>query len=132
MQKRTINIFSLSERLYVALYSRRIHVVHWPFRNTVISLSYDYGSSQRHLVMFSNHAFFKKKKRKRNYLIWRNIPFEIRVRAGFSLAFPEVREIFGVRRIFVIYSNGQNSGASRGRYFTWNYKLSCTSAEIVR
>lgn len=59
----------------------------------------------------------QKKERKRNYPIWRNIPLEVRVRADFSPAFPEVREIFGVRQIFVIYSNGQNSGASRGAIF---------------
>lgn len=51
---------------------RRIHVVQLTLQKYGNNLSYDYGVfsafSQRHLVMLSNRAFFKKKEKKKKLL----------------------------------------------------------------
>jgi len=79
------------------------------FRSTVINLSYDYGvSSQIHLVIFTNCDFFLKEQKKLSET--KLSSRRVHIRAG-SSRFSEVREIFGVGRILIIYSNmGKTAG----------------------
>jgi len=100
------------------------------FRSTVINLSYDYGvSSQIHLVMFPNCDFFLKEQKKLSDFT-KLSSRRIHVRAG-SSRFPEVREIFGVGRILVIYSNVGKTAGPGAIFWGRNYKLCCASIEII-